>query len=157
MNPWGTFTLHNLRSTLLMNPIQLPLVLALMVVSITFTFWPQALDHSPVGFEQRGVVHHVWHYTLLLGSSLTLAGMLSTGRSRLQVEFIGLCLLIGMLAVNLIAMVGGAYANAEPGVPPLAGMDVALRAGLILGLAVRAWTVVKEPTVDLVTTETNGG
>lgn len=137
----GTFTIRSPRSVLLLNPFQLPLVVGLLLVAVVFTIWPQALDHSPVSFEKRGLVHHVWHYTLLLGSALTLVGMLAAARWRLKAEFVGLVSLIVVAALNMIALT-----SAEG---PTSGFDLALRAAVIVGLSVRAVIVVTEPTVDV--------
>lgn len=138
-------SLRNPRDVLLLNPFQLPLVVGLLVTSIVFTFWPAALDHAPVAFERRGVVHHVWHYALLVGAATTLAGMLSAGTRRLRTELVGLCVLIGAMGINLLAVLADALA-AEVAV---SGFTVAVRASIIAGLMVRAYTVIVEPTVDL--------
>lgn len=140
-----TFTLRNPRNVLLLQPFQLFLVLALATVAVVFTIWPEALDHSPVSFERRGLVHHVWHYSLLAGSVVTLAGMLSAGPRRLRIEFTGLCLLVGVLGVNLVACL----ADASEATNMIPGLDVALRAAVISGLAVRAYIIAAEPTVNL--------
>lgn len=138
-------TLRNPREALLLNPIQLPLVAVLLAVSVVFTLWPTALDHAPVSFEERGLVHHVWHYALMVGSAATLAGMLSAGARRLRTELVGLSILIGTLGVNLVAEVAGAVEAGHAA----SGLDVALRAAAVLGLTVRAYIVATEPTVDL--------
>lgn len=139
----GTFTIRSPRSVILLQPFQLSLALALAAVSVVFTIWPQVLDHSPVSFERRGIVHHVWHYMLLAGSLVTLGGMFSAGRRRLRVELVGLCLLVGALGVNLVAVI------ADPHASNVSGLGVALRSAAILGLSVRAFIVATEPTVNL--------
>lgn len=152
----GTFTIRSPRSVLLLYPFQLTIVVAILAVSVTFTFWPEALEHAPVSFEQRGVIHHVWHYALLAGSGGTLWGMLSASALRLKVELIGLCLLVGALAMNLATMVADALASTSLESSGLSGLEVALRAGVIAGLVVRAFTVTVEPTVELVNNQTEG-
>lgn len=142
----GSVTIRSPRNVLLLNPLQLPLVVALFTVSVVFTIWPEVLEHSPVSFEQRGFVHHFWHYTLLVGSALTLAGMMSAGPRRLRTELVGLCLLIGALGINLTSAVAAALATHPPEV---SGLVVAMESALIVGLGVRGYIVTVEPTVDL--------
>jgi membrane-associated HD superfamily phosphohydrolase len=144
----GTITIRSPRSVVLLQPFQLSLVLALWIVSVIFTVWPQALEHSAISFEQRGIVHHVWHYTLLAASATTLVGMFSAGRRRLQVELIGLCLLVGALGMNLTATVADALSTPTEDAS-LSGIGVATRVAAILGLALRAVIVATEPTVEL--------
>lgn len=142
----GTITIRNPRSVLLLVPLEFSLALALWLTSIVFTIWPEVLEHAPVSFEQRGVVHHVWHYALLLGSSLMLVGLLSAGTRRLQIELVGLVLVIGCLGVNLTAALASSATT-------IAGLGVGLRVAAILGLSIRAWIVVREPPLSLPTTE----
>lgn len=148
----GSFTIRSPRSVLLLHPLQMPLVVSLLLISIVFTVWPQALEHDPIGFEQRGWIHHVWHYTLLAGSGVTLWGMLSAGRQRLKVELMGLSLLTGMLGMNLVAVT----TEAQSGNSEISGLYLAFAASGIVGLLVRAYTLATEPTVDLPTVETTG-
>lgn len=138
--------LRNPRDVLLLNPLQLPVVVALLTVSVVFTIWPEVLEHSPVSFEQRGIIHHFWHYTLLTGAASTLFGMMSAGPRRLKAELVGLCLLIGALGINLTSAVAAALATHPPEV---SGLVVAMESALIAGLSVRAYIVTVEPTVDL--------
>lgn len=153
----GSLTIRSPRSVLLMNPYQLPIVLCLFGVAVVFTFWPNLLEHSPVSFESRGLVHHAWHYALLASSSLTLVGMLSTRPWRLKAELIGLIGLVGAVGVNFVAMLADALGN-SPEESSLNGLTLAVRFALILGFTVRAFIVATEPTVDLrETTTTLGG
>lgn len=131
------------RNVLLLQPFQLFLVVALVAVSVVFTIWPEVLEHSPVSFEKRGVVHHGWHYLLLAGSLITLAGMLSASVRRLRLELVGVCLLVGALGVNLVAVLD------DPGASNVSGLGVALRVAAILGLTTRAYIVATEPTVRI--------
>ena len=152
----GSVTIRSPRSVLLLNPYQLSVVLTLLAVSVVFTFWPETLEHSPLSFEERGVVHHVWHYTLLVGSLLTLVGMMSVRRWRLKAELIGLVLMIGALGMNLTAMVADALA-ANSAESSLSGVGIGVRLAVILGHTIRAYTVATEPTVDLRETNTSVG
>lgn len=141
----GSFTLRSPRSVLLLNPYQLPLTVLLLAVSLVFTFWPEVLEHDPVAFETRGLVHHGFHYLLLSGSALTLAGMMSAGPRRLKVELVGLCFLAGALLMNMVALI--AHATTPEG--DLSGLMFALELAGIVGLVIRGFIVVREPTVDL--------
>jgi hypothetical protein len=143
----GTLTIRNPRRVLLLNPFQTPLVVCLLVVSVTFTFWPHVLEHAPVGFEERGFMHHVWHYTLLLGSLVTLIGMLIASTRRLKVELIGLILLAGSMGMNLAAFIAG-MSEGHPSANG-SGLGLALRAAVILGLTARIIILLRQPTVPL--------
>lgn len=143
--PLWHLSLRNPRDVLLLNPFQLPLVVGLLTAAVVFTFWPAALDHAPVSFERRGVVHHIWHYALLAGAATTLAGMLSAGTRRLRTELVGLCVLIGAMGINLLAVIADAVAAGQA----VSGFTVAVRASVIVGLLARAYIVTVEPTVDL--------
>lgn len=152
----GTFSIRSPRAVALLHPFQLPLVFALAVLSIVFTVAPETLEHSPVSFETRGVVHHVWHYSMLAGSLLAIVGMFVVHRRRLQIELSGLFLLIGALTLNLMALIAEA-SSVVPGDEAPSGLGMALRAGVITGLLIRAYIVAREPTVQIPSTLTNEG
>lgn len=140
------------RTVALLNPFELPIVVALVLVSITFTIWPDLLDHAPVSFEQRGIVHHFWHYGLLLGSLVTLAGMMAgTWRLRLVLELAGTSLLVGALSMNIIAVTAATVAH--DGDAAVTGLGLAVRSAVMVGFIIRAYILVSEPTVELVQTE----
>lgn len=142
----GTIAIRSPRSVLLMAPFEFCIALSLWLTAIVFTIWPEALEHAPVSFEQRGFVHHTWHYALLFGSSLLMTGMLWAGVRRLQIELVGLFMVIGCLGVNLTAVLADTIATNDPLV---SGLGVSLRAGVILGMLIRAFIVITEPTVNL--------
>ncbi|MEJ7824924.1 MAG: hypothetical protein WKF48_05820 [Solirubrobacteraceae bacterium] len=106
---------------------------------MTFTLAPDTLEHTAVSFEQRGIVHHAWHYMLLVGSVLTLLGLLTQSRIAFRIEFTGLMLLIIAFAVNLVAVVTSGE--------PISGLGLATRSGMLFGLGVRAWIVLTQPTI----------
>lgn len=137
-----------MRAVILLYGVELPIIASLFVVSLVFTVWPGALEHSPISFEERGLVHHVWHYTLLAGASLVLLGMLWNNRKRLKVELMGTVLLIGATGMNLLAV------GTEEGPDAPNGLSIAYRAGILVGLALRAWIIVSEPVVPLGTATT---
>lgn len=139
-----TISIRSPRAVLLLNPT-LPLVLAAFGVSIVFTIWPEALNHSPIGFERRGIIHHVWHYTLFVGSALALVGMFGTFTRRLEVELFGTILLAGALTLNLIANVNEAFLPVD--VVP-SGLGMAMRAGVIFVFVLRVYVLVARPHVD---------
>jgi hypothetical protein len=145
-----TVSIRSPRSVLLLNPYQLCLVLALFVVALVFSVWPETLEHAPISFEQRGIVHHIWHYTLLVSTMGILWGMFAASSRRLQIELAGLCLLTGCVGLNLTAILFDAVDHHGTDV---AGFGIGLRAGFLLALAVRAWSIVREPLVDLSSTD----
>lgn len=144
----GSFSVRSPRAVALLHPFQLPLVFALAVLSVVFTVAPETLNHTPISFETRGVVHHIWHYYILLpGALLATVGMFVTHRRRLQVELSGLSLLAGALAMNLVAVI--AEAVNTPAEEASSGLGMALRAAVVVGLLARAYTVAREPTVAI--------
>jgi len=141
-------TIRSPRDVIVLHPFQVPLVLCLFVLTVVFTGWPDALQHTPIGgFETQGPIHHIWHYALMFGSLLILVGMFWTSTRRLTVELAGVFILMGGLAMNLVAVVGLALDpgnNEEP-----SGLGMALRSGVILGLGVRAYIIIRDVTVTL--------
>ncbi len=127
------------RTVLLLHPIELPIVACILLVAVAFTLAPDTLEHTAVSFEQRGIVHHAWHYTLLSGAVLTLVGLLTQSRIAFRVEFAGLMLLIIAFAVNLIAVMTSG--------DEISGLALATRCGMLIGLGVRAWIVLTQPTI----------
>jgi hypothetical protein len=116
---------------------------------LVFTIWPQALEHSPISFEKRGVVHHIWHYSLLGGSILSLYGMFSASKLRLQYEFIGLLILTNALLMNLVAQLD-TYFDAGPLAvhEGVTGIGLGARIILVLILLLRMFVLYFEPKVD---------
>jgi len=141
------FSIRSPWAVMVLMPFQLPLTLSIFAVSVVFTIWPDALQHSPISFEAQGFLHHVWHYSLMLGSLLVLVGMFWTSTRRLQAELAGLFVLMGALVINLIAVVALALDPGNGEEP--SGLGMAIRAGVILGLAVRAFIIVTEPSVSI--------
>lgn len=135
------------RAALALNPFLFPLSVSLTTVALVFTFWPDALDHSPIAFETRGFVHHAWHYALLAGAALTLLGILWRGRRQIFIELSGVAILIAVLSMNLLALVAQAY---QPGEPAADGLAVTLRVALIVGLCFKAWTIITGPVLLVV-------
>ncbi len=141
--------MRNMRAVILLYGVELPIIASLFVVSLVFTVWPGALEHSPISFEERGLVHHIWHYGLMAGSGAVLVGMLWNNRKRLKVELMGTVLLIGALGMNLLAVV------TDDGPDTPSGIGIAFRVGAELGLVLRAWIIVSEPIVSM-STHTTG-
>jgi len=143
----GRITVRNPIRVLLLNPMLFPVMLSLFAVSVVFTVWPTALAHNAVAFETSGVIHHVWHYTLLGGSLLSLFGMLAATKWRLKAELFGLILLTAALAINLVAVIS---ANLDgPAPDPTSGLGFALRVGVLFGMLLRIYVVVAEPTIGV--------
>ena len=139
----------------LVYPVMAGMVFWFVVVSVMFTVWPGALEHAPVSFEERGVIHHIWHYSLLAGALATATGMLWTSQRRTLVEILGLLMLICAVTLNLIAVVGDGLTDGLSG--SLEGWDMALRLGILTGLALRVYVLAVEPVIEVpVQTETKG-
>lgn len=153
----SALSIRSPRAVAILHPFQLPLVLVLAVLSIAFTIAPETLNHTPISFETRGIIHHVWHYTLLGGALLALVGMFAAARRRLQIELSGLFLLAAALTMNLVGLFTVSAATATTGDEPPSGLGMALRVGVIVGLLVRAYTVAREPTVQIPGTQINEG
>jgi hypothetical protein len=153
----GTFSIRSPRAVALLHPFQLPLVLGLAALAVVFTIWPAALNHTPISFETRGVIHHVWHYSLLAGAVIATVGMFVTHRRRLQIELSGLFLLTGAIVMNLVAVIAQASTIPPTGEEAPSGLGMALRAVVIAGLLVRTYTVVREPTVQIPSIRPNEG
>ena len=144
-----TIQFNSPRSVLLLNPV-VPLVIALFFIAVTFTIWPSALEHAPISFEKRGVVHHIWHYSLLGGSVLAIYGMFSANMRRLQFEFAGLLLLVTAMAMNLVAQVS-LFADQGPAAVAdgVTGFGLGLRAGVLATLLLRLVVLYFEPVVQV--------
>jgi len=141
------FSIRSPWAVMILMPFQLPIALSIFAVSIVFTVWPDALQHSPISFETQGFVHHAWHYSLALGSMLLLAGMFLVSTRRLAIELSGIAVLIGALTMNLIALV--AIVVSPGGDEEPSGLGLAIRVGIITGLAIRAHIIVTEPVVTV--------
>ncbi len=142
------FSIRSPWAVMVLMPFQLPIVLAIFAVSIVFTIWPDALQHTPISFETQGLIHHIWHYSLMLGSLLVLVGLFWTSPKRLTVELVGLFVLMGALLMNMIALVAFAFSPADGEDP--SGLGMAIRIGVIVGLGVRAYIVIREPIVNII-------
>ncbi len=131
----------------LLRQSPLPILLTLLAVSIVFTVQPEALVHSPVSFEAGGIVHHVWHYTLLGGSLLGLAGAVIVDKR--SMELVGLILVECALALNLIALVVNEVVGIASVDDPASGLGLALRVGVMAQIATSIWILTTEPLLDL--------
>ncbi len=125
----------------------LPILVTLLAVSIVFTVQPEALVHSPVSFEARGIVHHVWHYTLFGGALLGLLGAVIVDRR--SMELVGLILVECALALNLIALVVNEFVGIASVDDPASGLGLALRVGVMAQIATSIWILTTEPLLDL--------
>lgn len=131
----------------LLYPMETALIFWMLVVSILFTIWPESLEHAPVSFEERGVVHHVWHYSLLVGAVISVAGLVVQSRRRTLWEILGLVLLASAVALNLIAVIADGVTDGVA--PSLGGWDVALRFGILTGLILRIYILTAQPVVEV--------
>ena len=92
------------------------------LLGTAFTISPEFLEHSPIGFEQRGVVHHGFHYLILIGGFTLLIGIWS--RDPL-LEVLGLWGCGLPVALNLAALLTAENLANE------SGIDIALRVVLL--------------------------
>lgn len=134
----------------LLYPFETPLVFCMLAVSVVFTFWPDALQHAPVSFEERGFIHHMWHYTLLSGAALAALGLLWETPRRTLVEAIGLVMVACAVTLNLVAIL-----TADLATDGIDGWRVALRIGVLVGMILRVYILLAEPTVS-VSVQTKG-
>jgi hypothetical protein len=156
-----TLTLKNPRTVIAMNPGTVCITGGILLVSIVFTLWPDLLEHSPIMFETRGLIHHAWHYALMLGATLTLIGEFWASRRALAVELLGVSMLTSAVAMNLAAMVTAALAaeqhighfeGGSTGAP--SGFGMALRAGVVAMYLIRSWVLIYQPQVRVRVTDT---
>lgn len=120
-------------------PMGFAVALCLLGVSVVFTLFPDALEHAAISFEERGIAHHAWHYTLFAGSAALLYGVM---RPDVRIEGVGAALVLGAMTVNLVAIVAAGL-GAGPITGAAGGVDVALRVAVILGLGARLLTINK--------------
>ncbi len=140
---------HRIRNELLTHPYELPLAVCTAIIAVVFAISPGLLAHSPVSFETRGITHHAWHYSLLVGSVLYIAGRFTAGDQRaIGLQTVGLALLLGCLALNLTALVTAEFDDARD-VPPLGGYAVAIRVALMVGIGLRLWILITRPTAEI--------
>lgn len=144
---FGKLIIRSPRRVALLQPFQFPIMLMLTVVATVMIFWPEVLEHAATSFETRGIIHHIWHYGLLFGSVTALVGMVSSSVHRLKIEVIGVLVVIGMLLMNFIALATGD--DTPDGEGPMNGLGFAIRLGVLLGLATRAFIILREPTVTI--------
>lgn len=135
---------ERLRRVVLLHPFDLPIVLSMLVVAVVFTLFPDTLEHSAVSFENRGIVHHVFfHYALLTGSLLALVGLFNDRPRGRVLKVAGFTALLVAITMNLSALVIDAIQDGTD----LSGLTVGNRGALIVGLAVRIWITLAQPTV----------
>lgn len=130
-------------------PAEIVLGAILFCVAVTFTIFPAVLEHSPTGFETRGLIHHLWHYVLLSSSGLVLVAHYYHGRFGAYAPRLRLLGLIGLMAaliVNLAAVIVADFQS-----PPIeaGGIDIGLRVAAIIFLIVRVQAIVRPPRISI--------
>ncbi len=114
-----------------------------MVLGSLFTLSPELLSHSPVGFERRGVVHHIWHYVVLIGGLSIVIGVQTHDR---PFEVAGLIGCGAAVLLNLAASAtAGDGASLTGGVnPSISGFGVALRVIVLAWIVLRVVEIFRE-------------
>ncbi len=145
MNPPTLSTKAHVRAVLLTKPFEFLLAGTLFVLGIAMILWPDIVGHAPIGFETRGFIHHyVWHPALVIGSALTLLGLLWRRKKppAVKLEFAGLLILWSALAENMLAVLieGGDY-DAIP---------LVLRIVVLSFIVVRCWALLTEPVIYVI-------
>lgn len=139
------------RSTLLMNYGVVVPVLTAFAAALIFTIWPEALAHSPISFEKRGILHHIWHYTLLLAPLIALYGMFSNHRWKLYIESVGLVAIALAVALNLVAQITLLLEKGQESavLEGVTGYGIALRFGIVFVTGIRCWVILADPEVTV--------
>lgn len=114
---------------LLVHGFELALTLALVIVGIIFTAFPAALEHAPIGFENRGILHHSFHYGLLVGAVLAFVGLIWSAP---RTEMVGLILVAGAIAINLVALGTSGDEN---------GIAYTFRGAALVGILLRLYLI----------------
>lgn len=146
--------MSRLRTIALVWPAELCLVLSLLLTSVVFTVFPEALEHTPISFETRGIIHHAWHYLILASSASAAAGLMAMGNGGQKhalhwaprARLMGLIGIMVSLLLNLIAVVSDDLS----GGPPAGGLDLALRAAVVVFLGIRVYQIVRPPELQVV-------
>lgn len=99
------------------------------VLGTLFTLFPEFLEHSPIGFEKRGIVHHGWHYLILLGGFSLVLGVWLRDRA---LEAFGLVACGFPVLLNLVAIF-----TATDDFRDTSGIDIALRLVVICAALAR--------------------
>ena len=117
--------------------IWFPLTLGVVFTALgtLFTFSPELLEHSPVGFEARGVIHHIWHYTVLIGGMALVIGVWLRDDliEALGLAACGLAVLLNTLSISTADYdsIGTSFNTGA------SGIDIALRVIILVGVIVR--------------------
>lgn len=143
-----TIKLRRPREVALLNAT-VPIIVSMVIAATVFTIWPEALNHAPISFEKRGVIHHIWHYSLLVGSLTALCGQFFATTRRLQLELVGLIVTNAAIGMNFIAVV-------SDGIKDYPSIPFFLQAASIVILLLRSYVIIVQPTVMLPTPVTNG-
>lgn len=107
-----------------------------VILGTLFTVFPPLLNHSPVSFENRGPIHHLWHYLLLVGG---FGLMLGIWYRHLQTENWALWVCAGVVTLNFVALIAKDIATQSTA--GLSGMDAAARVVLLLTLGIRLFAI----------------
>lgn len=132
------------RNLVAAHPAEFCIAWSLFAVSIVFWVTPDALEHTAVAFETRGILHHVWHGVLTAASALILMGLMWSYNKwivKFKVRLLGLLGLFATLLMNLTSAVFDSVTTS--GDDMLGGIDFALRVAVITFLTIRIETVAR--------------
>jgi len=118
-----------------MRSVLLALGITFVTLGSVFTISPELLEHSPVGFEQRGAVHHIWHYMILIGGLSLLIGLLMPDRAFERIGLVG-CGLPVLLNLAAAMLADDESFNTSLS-PSVSGIGIALRVVVLALIVVR--------------------
>ena len=107
-----------------------------VILGTLYTIFPELLEHTPVSFETRGPIHHLWHYLLLLGGFGLVIGIWIR---HLQTENWALWICGGVVMLNFVALIAEDIANNST--VELSGMDAAARIVVLLTVVLRLYAI----------------
>ena len=107
-----------------------------VILGSLYTAFPNLLVHSPVSFETRGSIHHLWHYTILVGGFALTIGV---WQRHLMAEVVGLWACGLVILLNLVALFAEDVSTGSD--TELSGMDAASRIVLLLTIGLRLYAI----------------
>jgi len=126
------------REYLLLRAPLFALGIAYTILGTLFTIFPDLLNHSPVAFENRGPIHHLWHYTILIGGFALAIGIYIRN---VRVEVMGLWGVGLAVLLNFMALVFEEVSGSDS--DALSGVTGATRLAVLAAIAARLYVVLR--------------